>query len=123
MNDITVIVLTKNEESNIKRCLESVRDWVDRIIVVDSGSSDRTVDIASGLGADIYFHEPFINYAKQFNWAIDNTHLSTKWVFRLDADEVVPVELRDEIVDALNKHKDGFQITHHLNSHPMGAQY
>ncbi len=97
MTDITAIILTKNEESNIERCINSVKDFVDRIVVVDSGSDDKTVEIAQALKAEIYFHE-FKHYADQFNWALKNTEITTKWVYRLDADEVVTEELGREFV-------------------------
>ena len=106
MTDITVVILTKNEEANIERCINSVKDWVARVVVVDSGSTDRTVEFAEKLGAEIYHHEPFVDYAKQFNWAIDNTNISTKWVFRFDADECVPLGLKQEIVDECARHAD-----------------
>lgn len=96
MIDVTVIVLTKNEEVNIVDCLKSVSDFAKRVVIVDSGSKDRTQEIAKQMGADVYFHE-FENYAKQFNWAIDNTNISTKWIFRLDADERLTAELCNEL--------------------------
>lgn len=102
--DMAVIILTKNEEVNIKRCIDSVKDWVERIVVVDSGSTDKTTEIARELGAEVFQHEPFIDYAKQFNWAIDNTNIKNTWVFRLDADEVVTDEAREELIEQLNKH-------------------
>lgn len=105
MNDITAVILTKNEEANIERCIQSIRNLVDRIIVVDSGSTDRTVDIARNLGADIYYH-PFEHYAAQFNWALENTDIKTVWVYRIDADEVITSELRDEMLVECEKHKD-----------------
>lgn len=104
MNDITAIILTKNEELNIKRCICSIKDVVDRIVVVDSGSTDQTVNIAQSLGADVFIHEPFEHYAKQFNWALDNVNIRTKWVYRIDADEVVTPELGQEIVDTCKEH-------------------
>ena len=103
---MTVIILTKNEEANIERCIYSVKGWVKRIVVVDSGSTDRTVELAEKLGAEIYHHEPFVDYAKQFNWAIDNTKIKTKWVFRFDADECVTPKLKREILTECEKHKD-----------------
>ena len=106
MLDMTVIILAKNEEANIERCINSVKGWVRRIVVVDSGSTDKTVVLAENLGAEIYHHEPFVDYAKQFNWAIDNTNISTKWVFRFDADECVPLGLKQEIVDECARHAD-----------------
>lgn len=106
MNDITAIILTKNEEVNIERCIESIKDWVDRVVVVDSGSTDKTVALAKGLGAEIYHHEPFVHYAGQFNWALDNVEVKTRWVYRIDADEEVTPELATEIVDACHVHHD-----------------
>lgn len=103
--DLTVIVLTKNEEKNISRCLQSVFDIAKRIVVVDSGSTDSTLEIAKSFGASIYFHS-FINYADQFNWAIDNTDVQTRWVFRFDADEQLTPELKREIVEQLSQHMD-----------------
>lgn len=104
MNDITAIILTKNEEVNIERCIKSIRGIVDRIAVVDSGSTDRTLELAEDLGAEIFHHEPFIDYSKQFNWALDNVDIKTRWVYRIDADEVVTPELGEEIVRACREH-------------------
>lgn len=106
MNDITAIILAKNEEVNIGRCIDSIQGLADRIVVVDSGSTDKTIEIAKSLGAEIYQHIPFEHYAKQFNWALDNVNVQTKWVYRIDADEVVTPELKDEIIDACKKHHD-----------------
>ena len=104
MNDITAIVLTKNEELNIRRCLESLSGLADRIVVVDSGSTDKTLVIAQELGAEIYHHKPFEHYAKHFNWALDNVNIKTKWICRVDADEVITPELRAEILQACKTH-------------------
>lgn len=106
MNDITAIILTKNEEVNIARCINSIAGLADRIVVVDSGSTDNTIKIAKELGAEIYKHEPFEHYAEQFNWALDNVEVRTKWVYRIDADEVVTPELKKEIIEECNKHHD-----------------
>lgn len=105
MTDMTIIILTKDEEANIRRCIESVKGLAKRVIVVDSGSTDKTIDIASELGADIFSH-PWKHYADQFNWALDNTGINTKWVFRLDADECMTPELFSEIEDACNAHQE-----------------
>jgi len=92
MADITAIILTKNEEKNIVDCIKSIEGFAKRVVVVDSGSDDATVEIAKQLGADVYIH-PFENYSKQFNWGIDNTNIDTKWSLRLDADERFTPEL------------------------------
>ena len=88
MADITAIILTKNEERNLRDCLLSIAGFCSRAVVVDCGSTDKTVEIAREMGADVYFHE-FEYYAKQFNWAIDNADIKTAWTLRLDADERV----------------------------------
>ena len=97
--DMTAVVLTKNEEKNISHCLKSIKHLVSRIIVVDSGSTDDTVAIAKQFGAEVYNHE-FIHYAAQFNWVLDNINIDTKWIYRIDADEVVTPELAAEIENA-----------------------
>lgn len=103
-NGITAIILTKNEEVNIERCISSLKGWVNRVVVVDSGSTDKTVELAESLGAEIFCHEPFNHYAAQFNWALDHVGVRTKWVYRIDADEEVTPELAAEIVDACRAH-------------------
>lgn len=111
--DLTVVILTMNEEKNIEKCLNSVLPFAQRIVVVDSGSTDKTTDIAKTMGADIY-HNKFVNYATQFNWGLDNTSITTKWVLRLDADEVITPELAEEMAKEMETHKDddvnGMQI-------------
>jgi glycosyltransferase involved in cell wall biosynthesis len=96
----SLIVLTYNEEVNIEQTLESVRDWVGEIIVVDSFSTDRTLEICRAYTDKIYQH-PFENQAKQFNWALDNVPIAHEWVMRLDADERVTPELAEELCHLL----------------------
>lgn len=111
MNDITVIILTKNEEKNIKASVSSAKLIADRIIVIDSGSADDTVNIAKKLGADTFYHE-WCGHANQFNWALDHCNIQTEWVFRLDADERITEELAKEIKQKV-KHSeeiDGYEM-------------
>lgn len=103
MADITAIIITKNEEKNMEKCLKSVAGLVSRCVVVDSGSTDRTVEIARANGADTYFHE-FEYYARQWNWGLKNCDITTKWVIRLDADERFPEELCREIEEEMRNH-------------------
>ncbi len=105
MIDVTIVVLTKNEEVNLPDCLESCKGFAKRVVVVDSGSTDRTVDIAKEYGADVYVH-PFENYARQFNWGLDHTDIQTKWTFRLDADERLTSALCAELEELTELHKD-----------------
>lgn len=96
MIDLTAIILTKNEELNIQKCIDSVKSVAKRIVTVDSFSTDQTVEIAKLNCADVYEHE-FVNYGKQFQWAIDNTGITTKWIFRLDADERLTIDSAKEL--------------------------
>lgn len=109
MADLTAIILTKNEELNIKACIDSIKSIAKRIVVVDSYSTDKTIEIAKELGADVFQH-PFEDYAAQFNWAIDNVNIDTKWVYRIDADEVVTPELAEEINKKTEIYADNDEI-------------
>lgn len=102
---IYVIILTKNEEAHIQRCIQSVASFATKCIVVDSGSTDETVALAEAAGADVLFHE-WLNYADQMNWGIKQVPNSADWVFRLDADEIVTPALAAEITKKLPKFSD-----------------
>jgi len=99
---ITAIVLTFNEEKNIVECLESVKDLCDEIIIVDSGSSDRTLEIAKQYTDKIYSH-PFDNYSKQRNWALENLPIKNDWILNLDADHRITPELKEELSTLFSK--------------------
>jgi len=105
MSDLTAIILTKNEEKNIKKCIESIKEFAKRILVIDSGSQDNTILIAKELGAEVYENK-YIYYAQQFNWAIDNTNIQTKWTLRLDADERFTPELCKKAEIAIKENHD-----------------
>ncbi|MGH8655200.1 MAG: glycosyltransferase family 2 protein [Gammaproteobacteria bacterium] len=94
MTGLSVIVITKDEEAVIRRCLGSVA-WADEIVVVDSGSSDRTLDICRELGAQVHVTEDWPGHGPQRNRAIDWS--SGEWLLAMDADEWVSPELRAEI--------------------------
>lgn len=96
MQDVSVIILTFNEELHIERCIASVKSFAKHVFVIDSYSTDATVDIAKQLGAQVY-QNAWTNHAIQVNWALDNLPIDTKWIFRLDADEFVTAELSREI--------------------------
>ena len=99
---ISTIVLTYNEEINIENCLKSVANWADEIFIIDSYSTDKTLEIAKKYGAQIV-QRPFENQAKQFNWALDNLKIKNEWILRLDADEYLTEELKKEIAQKLLK--------------------
>lgn len=94
--DLTVIVLTLNEEIHIRRCLENVNQFAQMVFVVDCGSDDKTCEIAESLGAKVVHHGWPGNHAAQFNWALDSLPIKTEWVLRLDADEYFTPELIEE---------------------------
>ncbi|MBP1851493.1 glycosyltransferase family 2 protein [Rhizobium halophytocola] len=97
---IAVIILTYNEELHLARALESVASFASQIFVIDSYSTDRTVEIAEGQGAVVLQH-PFQNQAKQFNWALQNAPVTADWIMRLDADEIIEPPLAREIMEKL----------------------
>lgn len=96
MADITAIILTRNEKDFIEDCIMSIRNVVKRIVVVDSYSDDNTVEIAQGLGAEVYQHE-FLNYSKQYKYAVEVADVQTKWILRIDADERLTPESAREL--------------------------
>jgi len=91
-----VIILTFNSAETISATLRSVRSLTDEIIIVDSGSTDATIQMATELGAFVVSH-PFENYGAQRNWAIDNLEITKSWQLHLDADENVSEDLVREI--------------------------
>lgn len=91
---LSVVVLTKNEEHNIEGCLQSAYGWADEIILVDDGSSDRTVALAEQY-ADKILHRRTDNEGRQRNWAYEQAR--NDWVLSLDADERLTPELKEEI--------------------------
>lgn len=98
--DLTVVILTYNESIHIERSIASVLPFAREILVVDSFSTDDTVDKAKAAGARV-LSNPFINYSKQFQWGLDNGQITTEWVMRLDADEIIEPDLAAELVDAV----------------------
>lgn len=109
MTDLTVIILTKNEEKNIAKCIQSFRGAAKRFVIVDSFSTDRTEEICRQLndrlspqGISVDFYEnAWVNYAAQLNWGIDHTNITTAWSMRMDADEELLPELAEEIKEKL----------------------
>ena len=97
---LTVVILTKNEERHIARALDSVAFIADNCVVVDSGSTDGTMELAKAAGATV-LQNPWVNYAAQLNWALAQLPNDTKWILRLDADEIVSRALATEIRDGL----------------------
>jgi glycosyltransferase involved in cell wall biosynthesis len=104
-NQVSVFVVAGNEEINIRRCLESVVGWSDDVHVVDSDSTDRTVEIAREYTPLVVNHT-YIDHASQLAWAFDNLPFMHDWVLFLDADNIVTPELRAAI-DRMLRLDDG----------------
>jgi len=96
MQPLSVIILTYNEEVNLPACMESLKGLDCDIFVVDSGSTDRTLEIAKAAGASVVGH-PFEHYAAQRNWSQHNLPCLGEWLLHLDADERLTPELIREI--------------------------
>ena len=93
---LSVVILTKDEELNLEACLASVDHVVDEIFVVDSGSTDTTVEIARRHGAEVVAHD-FHGHTAQWKWALANLPLRNTWVLGLDADQRLTPELGEEL--------------------------
>ena len=97
---LTALILTYNEEAHIARCIRSLGVVTDFVSVVDSYSTDGTVQIARDLGAKVLQH-PWENYADQFQWGIDHCKFGTDWLMRMDCDEYLEPELQRELIELL----------------------
>ena len=114
---LTVLVVTRNEELNIERCLKSVRELADQLFVIDSESADRTCEIAVRFADEVrslpYDDTRIIPWI--FQWGLDHLPIRNEWVLILEADQAVPPELRAEIAALLSRPgaeigEDGFYI-------------
>lgn len=106
MNNLTVVILTKNEEKNIRKCIESFEGIAKRFVIVDSYSEDNTKKICNKLKEKVtidYYERDFLNHADQLNWALANTNINTEWTMRIDADEELTKNLSKEIFEELGK--------------------
>lgn len=109
LRTLVVVILTYNEEANIAHGLDSIAGWANEIFILDSFSTDRTLEIGRQYGCKIAQNK-FENYAKQRNYALDHLPVPCEWVLFLDADEWLTNELKDEIgrVITSNPIEDGF---------------
>ena len=113
--DLTVVILTKDEAIHIKRCIDSLIHIAQRIVVVDSFSTDSTLEYLSQYGDAISIYQrAWKNYSDQFQWGLDNTGIDTTWVMRMDADEYIEPDLSREIPSVLSSERNsdinGFYI-------------
>jgi glycosyltransferase involved in cell wall biosynthesis len=114
--DLTVVILTFNEEKHIARCLASAQQVARQVFVVDSCSTDCTVVSAESLGASVWQHE-FTNHAAQLAWALQTLPINTEWVMRVDADEIISsdlaVSLRHRLANA-SPEVNGFLVRRYV---------
>jgi len=113
IKNLTVIILTFNEDKNIRAVLKSVKDVTPNVFVVDSYSTDKTIKILKELEIT-YIQHPFENYSIQRNWAHANNPFKTEWILNLDADEPITPELAEWISTKFEKEKeqaDGFMFS------------
>lgn len=103
---VTVIILTYNSEQDIRLCLESVADLADEIFIVDSFSTDHTLEIARLFTSNIYQHQ-FENFAKQRMWGLENLPIRNEWILHLDADERFMPELSMEVCQVIDNNGNG----------------
>lgn len=96
MQDISAFIITYNEEIHISRAIKNAQKYAKEVFVLDSFSTDKTVEIAKSLGAKVYQHE-FKYHADQLNWGLNNLPFKTEWIWRQDADEYLTDELIEEL--------------------------
>ncbi len=101
MNKLSAIIITKNEEKNIERCLKSLSGWTDEIVLVDSGSEDRTLEIAKKYNCRIFHLEKWEGFGKTKQYAVNQA--KNDWVFSIDADEEVTDDLKNAILKTIEK--------------------
>jgi glycosyltransferase involved in cell wall biosynthesis len=108
MNNLTAIILTKDEQLHIRRCLERICPYCDNVYIIDCFSTDETVNICQEFSnVEVIQHEWPGNQALQFNWALDNVSIDTEWIIRLDADEYLMAGEPERLVTLLPSLKMG----------------
>lgn len=98
MNKISAVIITKNEEMNIERCLNSLA-WVDEIVILDTGSTDKTTEICKAFGTKVFHLDNWQGFGQAKHFAVSLAQ--NDWIISLDADEVVTSDLKDSILKVL----------------------
>lgn len=120
MNKITVVILTKNEEKNICDVIKNSKQLTDNILIVDSGSTDKTVELSQQLGAEVIYRPWDNDFAAQRNFALE--YVKTDWVLYLDADERLDNNLITNIKNAVDN-KNAKQYGMMRKIHAFGFEY
>ncbi|MEM9295189.1 MAG: glycosyltransferase family 2 protein, partial [Planctomycetota bacterium] len=116
--DLEVLIIAKDEALNLPHSLKALQGWTQRVVVVDSGSTDGSVELAQSLGAEVVHHD-WAGYAGQRNWALDHMGFSSAWTLILDADETITPKLRDQIIELTNQPVDAVpQVAFYVNRLP-----
>lgn len=116
MDNISAVIIAKNEEANISECLKSI-SWVNEIILVDAESTDKTVGLAKNYTSKIFIHK-WEGFAKQKEFALSK--VSNEWILNIDADERISPLLKDEIINLIDSDIDGYYLrreNYFLNRH------
>ena len=100
--NITALIITKNEEIHIERCINNIKKLVSDVLIIDSFSNDNTIEIVKKLNIK-FTQNKFINHAKQFNFGLSQLSQDTDWVLKIDADEILTSSLIAEIKNKLPK--------------------
>ncbi|MEG1313841.1 MAG: glycosyltransferase family 2 protein, partial [Bacilli bacterium] len=112
MTNITAIILTYNEELHLERCFQSLLKINAYIVVIDSYSTDSTLEICKKYNVDVY-QNPWVNHAYQINWAINNCNFKGDWILRIDADEYLSDFLINDInvkLDNISSEINGIKV-------------
>lgn len=121
MIPLSVLIPTRNERQNIHRCLEPLLGWADEIVVVDSQSSDGTVEFAEAHGATVLQFHYDGGWPKKRQWALDSFPFRNEWILLLDADEILLDPIKDEIREAMSSREvDGYWLRFQI--HFLGRQ-
>ncbi len=118
---LSVVILARNEERNIERCIRSV-NWCDDIVVVDDGSTDRTRELSERAGARVVDHR-FESFARQRNWALEHADLKNDWVLMLDADEESSDAFRDDVIRHLSNVDDSIAAFQNCRKTILGTRW
>ena len=119
-NNLTVIILTKNEEKTIRQVIQNAQKCADNVLIVDSGSTDKTVEFAESCRAKVVYRAWDNDFASQRNFALQ--HVTTPWILYLDADEFLDTELISNIENVLSKNEDK-QYSMLRRIHAFGFEY
>ncbi len=117
---LSLCMIVRDEEKNLGKCLESIKDLIDEIIIVDTGSKDNTIKLAEGYGAIIYYYKWNDNFADARNESIK--YAKGDWILVLDADEIIDEENKKKIKSLINKKEDlAYYLNFKSKINPSGA--